>query len=381
MNTHAAAPLRHQAASPSAASDDALASKDLAAQVGAEVASALTSALERVNALALTGRINREGLSQLREEIERARRAGMLGQQVNRIRLRRMTLARERIDLSATVRQVLTQRSRELTARGLQVRQVLHPASVTSDPTLLYGGLQALLDWACEHVSSTLELSVNVTPWPGHAELRCAFVRSSDGQAQATLDNMSWRLLQASAEVLGITLERSDQPALTQATLAFAQSLSAPDEGQNTEAAALAEDEPAGPSDGLAEAINSKPLAGSHLLAVTSRPELRRSLRAVARPLGVMLDFVSSVEEAREFCRSGVPHAVIYDAVSVGGFMQRLLADLLRDSPTLAVVELVEQGRALEVLHVGGHELSRVNKAALADALPQALLFELTRGR
>ena len=57
---------------------------ELVSQIGAEIAAPLTAALERVNTLTSTGRIDRQSLRALREEIEAARQAGMIGQQLTR---------------------------------------------------------------------------------------------------------------------------------------------------------------------------------------------------------------------------------------------------------------------------------------------------------
>ena len=53
--------------------------------LGAEIASPLTAALERINALTTTGRIDRRSLRALREEVERARQVGMASQQLARL--------------------------------------------------------------------------------------------------------------------------------------------------------------------------------------------------------------------------------------------------------------------------------------------------------
>ena len=53
--------------------------RELVAQISVEIAGPLTAALERVHALTSTGRIDRHSLRALREEVERAREAGMIG--------------------------------------------------------------------------------------------------------------------------------------------------------------------------------------------------------------------------------------------------------------------------------------------------------------
>jgi len=60
----------------------------------------LTSALERVTALATTGKIDRNGLRALREEIDRARSVAMIGQQLARYASGRIRQTPEQISLT-----------------------------------------------------------------------------------------------------------------------------------------------------------------------------------------------------------------------------------------------------------------------------------------
>jgi hypothetical protein len=178
----------------------------LIAQLGGEVAATLSSALERVTVLTATGRIDREGLRALRDEIDLARRAGIMGQQVVRLGNGRVQLARERLDLTALLREAVRQRGREIDARAIEVRQVFAPAEVTSDATLLFSLLQTTLDWSFEHAVSRIDLKLEVKNWPVHARLTSSFahrpadeVDSAAAPAQPgeqfKLNTMSWRLL------------------------------------------------------------------------------------------------------------------------------------------------------------------------------------------
>ena len=148
----------------------------LIAQLGSEVATALSSALERVAALAATGRIDRDSLRSLREEIDLARRAGIMGQQVVRLGNGRVQLARERLDLSGLLRDALLQRSREIDARGIEVRQVFAAAEVMSDATLLFSLLQTLLDWTFEHAVSRIDIKLDLKSWPSHARITIGYL-------------------------------------------------------------------------------------------------------------------------------------------------------------------------------------------------------------
>ena len=355
---------------------------DLVAQVGSEVAEAMSSALERVNSLTLSGRIDRSSLRALRDEIESARRAGMLGQQVSRVASGRIRLSEEQLDLTTMLREALSQRSREMAARALEVKQILNPASVRSDATLLFSMLQGVLDWSFENAISRIDLAVEVKTWPAQAQLQVAFdfgrrdtlpPGSAPPRVAASLQTMSWRLVERCAHVLGLTLERQDRSERTVLTLGFprtqmtSETLDALlDLGQENDAVHTLSG-------------NSKPLAGSHVLVVSTQREVRAAVREVVRSMGVMLDFVSTVDEAREFCAGGLPHAIVYESALGGGRMQRLMAELMHDAPALPFIEIAEQGRPFEVMNVLGRERTRVSKHVLAEALPKALIFELAR--
>ena len=68
--------------------------------VGVEIAGPLTAALERINSPTSTGNIDRKGLRALREEVESARRVGMIGQQLTRFASGRIRQSHERLQLA-----------------------------------------------------------------------------------------------------------------------------------------------------------------------------------------------------------------------------------------------------------------------------------------
>ena len=255
----------------------------LVAQLGSEVATYLSSALERVTTLTATGKIDRAGLRALRDEIDRARRAGIMGQQVVRLGNGRVQLANERLDLTGLLREALRQRGREIDARGIEVRQELTAAEVMSDTTLLFSLLQTTLDWSFEHAVSRIDLSLNIQNWPAHACLTVAYAFQQPDEVDATpgrsaqsdaarLSTMSWRLLQQTAGVLGLLLQRKESPGKTELKLEFPQTL-APrlSSVQKVEAEVI---ETAG--------NNSQPLAGRHIMVLAARREVEREHTACA---------------------------------------------------------------------------------------------------
>ena len=355
---------------------------DLVAQIGSEVASLLSSALERVTALATTGKIDRDSLRALRDEVDLARRIGITGQQVSRFASGRVVVANERLNLTNLWREALRQRGREIEARGIEVRQVFAPAEVSSDATLLFSLMQTVLDWSFEHALSRIDLALDVRSWPAHARMVCSFafqpadqVESGftvlDSERKQTLETMSWRLLQQTAAILGLVLQRKDDRGRTTLTLEFPDTLPPRVE---TPTLALESDQ-----EDPALSGNSQPLAGRHVLVVANRREVRNTVREAVRHMGMMVDFVTSVDEMVEFCRASAPHAVVYESPLRSQRFERLRSELLAEVPNLAFIEITEQGRAFELFNVGGRQFASVGRDAIVQQLPSALTFEISR--
>jgi hypothetical protein len=81
---------------------------ELVSQVGMEIAEPLTAALERIHLLTSTGQIDRAGLRALRDEVEQARQAGMIGQQLTRFATGRVRQSHEVLQLEEVLKSVLT---------------------------------------------------------------------------------------------------------------------------------------------------------------------------------------------------------------------------------------------------------------------------------
>lgn len=372
-------PATASPASPSAASPEAIDGHALLGQLGSEVASALSAALERVTTIATTGKISRTGLRELRENIERARRIGIMGQQVNRLATGRVRQSAERVDLTAVLRDSLQQHRRHFEAHGIELRQVLGPAQVMADATLIFTLVETLLTWVLEHARSPVDLRIDLNEWPVFARVGCQFRYLSNDQVdrslvtfgETPLQTMSWRLLQQTARTMELPIRLDDDGAAARLTLEFPRTVNDP-----SETAALRDR-----GDAERMGLNSKPLAGSHLLVIAARRETRSLVRDAVRHMGLMIDYVNTIEEAREFCSGGMPHAVLHESALGGERFERLRMDLLADMPQLVFIELSEDGQGLETRRVGDRQFSCVSRSAIIESLPPALMFELSRPR
>lgn len=357
---------------------------EIVQQLGAEIAGPLSTALQQIQDLSTTGQIDRRGLRLLQRAVDDARTAGMLGQQLARLASGRLRLARERQHLTQTLRSVLAQRSRETQARGVQVRQSLQPVEIWADGALLFALLNALMDWALANTHSSVDLKLDLTPWPMKARLSCRFAHRSlelmgaDTPAEADspgLDSLAWKLLEQTALTLGVLPLREQDAGITLLTLEFnqlaADEAPPPLEVDSTHAKLEAEAERMGG--------NSRPLAGCQLLILSAHRELRADAQAAVRHMGMLVDVVSTVAEAEAFCREGLPHVLLFDAALMDETLLHLIAGIAQDAPDFCFVEMFEGDHRTQLSTATEDGLARISRRHLSDALPSLLMFELSR--
>ncbi|MBX3625972.1 MAG: hypothetical protein KF892_13245 [Rhizobacter sp.] len=349
--------------------------REVVGEMSAEIAGPLTAALERVQTLASTGRIDRSSLRSLGEEIQRAREISMSGQQIARLASGRLRQTPERLALTETLKDVLTQRHRETQARGIHIKQVLRPAEVVVDASLLFSLLNTQLTWAMEHARSNIEFRIDIKTWPAHARLATRFaVRPADQQADtewspSQLDSMTWRLVEQTAWTMGLPIERKLEGHEVHLTIEFPRTVSDQLEGMS----AIELDQ------GFSPSLQSKPLVGSQVLVVASRRDVRVQIRDAIRNMGLIVDFVNSVDEARDFCRGGLPHAIVIESVLRGERFNEMRREIDAEGAEVVFIEIIEEGNTFEISGFGGLSMARVGRDAILTSLPSALMFELAK--
>jgi hypothetical protein len=352
--------------------------REIIGQIGTEVGLPLSAALERVTVLATTGKIDRAGLRMLREEIERARRAGMIGQQLARFASGRIRQSPEQISVTQMLREVLLQRGREAAARQIEFSQALKPAEVVVDATLLYALMQAVVDWSLDLARKNIEFKLDIKAWPPYARLTVRFAHASSdasdrltpvGTPLPSLDSMSWRLVQQISWTLSLVMDRQVSEHETTLTIEFPRTIHDEIEGVSV----VEIDQGFGVSD------NSKPLAGSHVLVVAGGREVRSLIKESIRHMGLLVDFVNTVEEAEEFCRDALPHAIVYESVLANDRFQKLRAGIALDMASFVFIEIAAEGNAMKLSTTGKESVARIGRDAIMQSLPSALIFELSR--
>jgi hypothetical protein len=374
-------PLVAQQAEHTMPADDARVDRErwhaLVAEMGVEIAAPLTAALERINTLTSTGRIDKKSLRALREEVETARQIGMIGQQLTRFASGRLRQTHERLQLADVLNGTLAHRTRETEARGIHLKPSLKPAEVIVDASLLFSLLNTTIDWALANAQSQIDFAIDIKTWPAHARLSCRFAHrpvdeladGADAVAPRGLDSLHWRLLEQTAWTMGLVVERNDAAHMTALTLEFPRTASSDIDGVSTMEI----------NEGFAPSSNSQPLAGSHVLVISARREMRVLIRDALRNMSLIVDFVNSVDEAAAFCREGLPHAVVIESIQSGARFDHFREEVLAEVPDFAFIEIVEEGAAFEMSGFSGSAIARVGRDAIAASLPSALLFELSK--
>lgn len=378
-------------ASPAAANDVAAGPShtqwgEIVQLLGAEIAGPLSSALERIHDLVSTGQIDRQNLRALRDSVTQAREAGMMGQQLARLASGRLRLTRERLHLTQILRGVLTQRSRETQSRGIQVRQVLKPIEVMADGSLLFGLLNALMDWALANTHSSIDLRLDLTSWPAKARLVCRFAHRSlemsddprSKEMPEALNSLRWRLVEQTAITMGVLPLREDEAGITVLTLEFPHTVGDEPGLSGDIVPREARWEPERPQDYMPSS-NSKPLAGSHVLIIAQTRDLRAQIQSAVQHMGLIVDVVGGMEEATQFCAEGLPHAIVFESAMRDPDFDLLFEDVMREVPSFSFIEVMAEPHMTQLSTATADGLARISRQHLVDALPSVLLFELSK--
>ena len=350
----------------------------LVSEFGADVAGPLTAALERIDSLTASGRITRADLRALREEVQQARQAGMLGQQLTILASGGLRHSPERLVLDEAVQSVLGRRANDMTDRTVTVVAASERSEVIVDPTLLFSLLNTLFDWALGNAAGRCEFKTGPGSAQGYVQLECRFeanldegtlIDPTDPVRPRRLNALTWRMLEQTSAAMGLVVRQQAETNGIGLTLQFIRA--APEAQPPIEFASAGVDQ--------VDSQQPRPLAGTQVLVISSRRDMRVQIRDTLRHMGLMIDFVSSVNEAAQFCDSGAPDAVIIESIQRGERFARFREELSAQSPGVAFIEIVEHGQMFEKSGFGGVALGRVGRDVIDSALPAALLHELSK--
>jgi hypothetical protein len=358
------------------------------AHLGTDVAAPLTAALDRLQAIAQSGRLDRAGLQALRADIDSARRAGLLGQQIARLCAGQAHLVAERLNLATLLRQVLNEQAAQAsTAPAMGSTEHLDDLMVLADPSLLATLLRGAASWGAAHARAPVVWRLGLPPDGGQAVLSCHVpllspqaqpapaavglagdvqpLVAGDGPRQlASLDTLDWLLMLCAARLAGVQVARDDQAAFSQLLLRL----------------------PRGSTDGVANAATGERtggrlMAGSQVLVLSAGRESRQRVREAMNGHDVFIDSVASVAAAADYCDDGAPQVLIFESAFTSEALRSLCERLSQLQPGVALVELLPDGQDVEPGSFGTAPVTRLGVDALRQNLAPALARMLAAKR
>ena len=361
--------------------------EEVVARIAAEVAGPLTAALERVQALTDSGRIDKPGLLALHQEIDSARRVGLLGQQIARFASGEVHPQPERIDLNSVLREVLDDQGRRSPATALGGRLKAAPAEVLGDVSLVHATVSAAAEWSAAHARAGVDWQLEVRPWPVHARLSCRFAHvaadcvgdaapanpADEASAAAThqpigaLDSLDWLLLRYTAHIAGISLHRSDSASHSTLVMAFQRTVNVTLEG----ASAI----------DLSSNESVASIAGSQVLVLAARRDTRRQLREALQGQDLLVDYVSTTSAAAQYCEDGAPQVLLYEASFEGDALWALRRRLAQLVTGVVMIEILPSGLLCEMGDGSVDSVTRLGADGLRQTLGSVMTLEMARRR
>ena len=120
-------------------------------------------------------------------------------------------------------------------------------------------------------------------------------------------------------------------------------------------------------------------ITGRQLLVLAARRQTRQRVREALHGQDLLVDYVSTVADAVQFCQDGPPQVLLYETDLAGGELARLLAQLARTTPGLVAVELLSSGDECRLRTPGAADCTQLGLDALRQMLLPVLVLELSR--
>lgn len=327
--------------------------------VASETAAPLTRALDRVQELRQGVRPGQMELQALCEDLAAARRAGMVGQQIARLASGEFRVTEEPVDLALALNQLLTDHRVAAGPMAVEFREQVKPVTVMADLSLVGTLVQSLLAWCSESAASAVAMRLAPREGAPQALLVCRFNRRTSPAEHS--EPLSWYLMRSAAQALGARLSVETEVHTT-VVLLF---------------------------DGLvpATSLDRRPaadvsrVAGSQVLVLAPDRDVRQQVRQAIQGLDLIVDYVNSVDAARQFCEDGMPQAVVYASALGGATLDRWRKSLNERGGMPPFIEIDPEAHGFEPLGDHDRAAARVGMEGLAQSLPAALALELSRRR
>ena len=361
-----AAEPAQEAVPPQALTDYAL-----VGQFGAELAEPINTMHNIVQDFNQSRHLSHAQMVQLVASVETALKVTRQSQQIARLAEGQLRQSHERIHLDQLLRQTLSELSPTLKARGIEIHRNIKPVEIIIDPGLLSSLVETALIWGCSQ-GKRVVVSLGIKNWPEHGILaiKASNPPGSPG-ASAQADTLAWQLVVLTAQVMGVTLER-EITANGEAMLLmeFARTV------KQFEGVTSFEMDVSGDS---SFHNGTKPMAGMRILLITNDAMVRAEVERAGRLLGLLVDRVSSVEQAQRYVQLGMPNLVIIDQALNDDSFGRLQNDITSTNPNLGFIEIADESNTFEISSWMSDSMARVSRDVMRAHLPSVMTLELAR--
>ena len=374
MNRSAVAPTRRftdtkpvaLTATPPPPSDFAL-----VGQIGSELADPINTMHSIVQAFNQTRHMSHGQMVKLVAAVESSMTLTRQAQQISRLAEGKLRQSHERIRLDEMLQQSLAELSPLLQADGIEVFRNVKPVEIIIDPGLLSSLLDAALKWGCSQ-GKRMVVSLGIKNWPEHAML---VIKASSLPRQpartAYQDTLSWHLLALTAQAMGVTLERESTAAGDAVlTLEFARTV------KQLEGLTAVEMDAGGDS---SFHNGTKPMAGMRILLISNDPMVSAEVDEAGRLLGLMVDKVPTVQQARRYVDLGKPHLIVIDERLNDNAFERLQNEITSTDPNFGFIEIADESNTFEMSSWMSDSMTRVSRDVMRAQLPSVLTLELAR--
>ena len=335
-------------------------------KVGETFASSLSALRKDIGALVGQGPEQQLLLSASLAQLERLQRLGVQIQAIARVLSGAGQSASERLDLSAALRQKLDEWAEPARRRGIHLLGPLEPFEVEVNA----GVLEQLLDLAMESaldINACVEVRVGVQGRTVNPMLTVEVLRAKGGAApvsEADFNDLHWQLFTVLSRARGLTPQRVVVGDNVILMLEF----------PTTEAAAT--------GDALRNPVQNyrtTTVAERRVLVVEPYEFARVQTHKLLHEVGMRVDAVATLDQARAALRDGVPDVLITGIPVRDAQVGALLDELRAAHPKLRVIELVDDDSAFAFAFssAGYANAARVGRQDLARTLVRAVAQEL----
>ncbi len=366
-------PIRRVTAEPVREAEPPQAPMDytLVGQFGAELAEPINTMHNIVQDFNRSRHMSHAQMVLLVASVETALKVTRQSQQIARLTEGRLRQSHERIRLDELLHQTISEQASVRNAQGIEIHRNIKPVEIIIDPGLLSSLVESALAWGCSQ-GKRVVVSLGIKNWPEHGILTIKAGNLPGSLAPpAHADTLAWQLLVLTAQVMGVTIAR-EITADGDATLVmeFARTV------KQLEGLTAVEMDASGDS---SFHNGTKPMAGMRILLITCDSLVRAEVEEAGRLLGLLVDRVLSVEQAKRYVKLGMPHLIIIDEQLNDDSFGRLQNEITSTHPNLGFIEIADESNTFEISSWMSDSMTRVSRDVMRAQLPSVLTLELAR--